>query len=242
KDAKNKIDKEAAAAKEAIASNPNLTAAEKKTFTDAVDVEVAKANDAISAATSPADVQKEEDAGVAAIAEDVLDAAKQDAKNKIAKESAAAKSAIDANPNLTPEEKESAKKAIDTDAQVATAAIDKASTPDAVQVEEDKGVAAINLITAKADAKGVIAAKLADEIKKLEDKQAEAEKAIDASTMTDAEKAIAKKALQDAVDKGKADLEDVARVATNEIHKATTAEDAKATALAGEKSLTDTGK
>ncbi|MGU7908143.1 hypothetical protein, partial [Streptococcus suis] len=37
-------------------------------------------------------------------------------------------------------------------------------------------------------------------------------------------------------------LEDVARVATNEIHKATTAEDAKATALAGEKSLTDTGK
>ncbi|HEM5178033.1 TPA: DUF1542 domain-containing protein, partial [Streptococcus suis] len=241
-DAKNKIAKDAAAAKEAIASNPNLTDAEKKTFTDAVDAEVAKANDAISAATSPADVQKEEDAGVAAIAEDVLDAAKQDAKNKIAKESDAAKSAIDANPNLTPEEKESAKKAIDTDAQAATAAIDKASTPDAVQVEEDKGVAAINLITAKADAKGVIAAKLADEIKKLEDKQAEAEKAIDASTMTNEEKAIAKKALQDVVDKGKAELEDVARVATNEIHKATTAEDAKAATLAGEKSLTDTGK
>ncbi|HEL2423672.1 TPA: DUF1542 domain-containing protein, partial [Streptococcus suis] len=241
-DAKNKIAKEAAAAKEAIASNPNLTDAEKKTFTDAVDAEVAKANDAISAATSPADVQKEEDAGVAAIAKDVLDAAKQDAKNKIAKESDAAKSAIDANPNLTPEEKESAKKAIDTDAQAATAAIDKASTPDAVQVEEDKGVAAINLITAKADAKGVIAAKLADEIKKLEDKQAEAEKAIDASTMTNEEKAIAKKALQDVVDKGKAELEDAARVATNEIHKATTAEAAKATTLAGEKSLTDTGK
>ncbi|HFR3756944.1 TPA: DUF1542 domain-containing protein, partial [Streptococcus suis] len=241
-DAKNKIAKDAAAAKEAIASNPNLTDAEKKTFTDAVDAEVAKANDAISAATSPADVQKEEDAGVAAIAEDVLDAAKQDAKNKIAKESDAAKSAIDANPNLTPEEKESAKKAIDTDAQAATAAIDKASTPDAVQVEEDKGVAAINLITAKADAKGVIAAKLADEIKKLEDKQAEAEKAIDASTMTNEEKAIAKKALQDVVDKGKAELEDAARVATNEIHKATTAEAAKATTLAGEKSLTDTGK
>ncbi|HEM5627157.1 TPA: DUF1542 domain-containing protein, partial [Streptococcus suis] len=154
----------------------------------------------------------------------------------------AAKSAIDANPNLTPEEKESAKKAIDTDAQAATAAIDKASTPDAVQVEEDKGVAAINLITAKADAKGVIAAKLADEIKKLEDKQAEAEKAIDASTMTNEEKAIAKKALQDVVDKGKAELEDAARVATNEIHKATTAEAAKAATLAGEKSLTDTGK
>ncbi|MGQ7677768.1 DUF1542 domain-containing protein [Streptococcus suis] len=241
-DAKNKIAKEVDAAKSAIDANPNLTDAEKKTFTDAVDAEVAKANDAISAATSPADVQKEEDAGVAAIAEDVLDAAKQDAKNKIAKEAESAKKAIDTNPNLTPEEKESAKKAIDTDAQAATAAIDKASTPDAVQVEEDKGVAAINLITAKADAKGAVAAKLADEIKKLEDKQAEAEKAIDTSTMTNEEKAIAKKALQDVVDKGKAELEDAARVATNEIHKATTAEDAKAAALAGEKSLTDAGK
>ncbi|HEM2811680.1 TPA: DUF1542 domain-containing protein [Streptococcus suis] len=241
-DAKNKIAKDAAAAKEAIATNPNLTDAEKKTFTDAVDAEVAKANDAISAATSPADVQKEEDAGVAAIAEDVLDAAKQDAKNKIAKEVDVAKSAIDANPNLTPDEKESAKNAVEEAAKVATDAIDKASTPGAVQVEEDKGVAAINLITAKADAKGTVAAKLADEIKKLKDKQAEAEKAIDASTMTNEEKAIAKKALQDVVDKGKADLEDAARVATNEIHKATTAEDAKAATLAGEKSLTDTGK
>ncbi|HEM5138097.1 TPA: DUF1542 domain-containing protein, partial [Streptococcus suis] len=241
-DAKNKIAKESDAAKSAIDANPNLTDAEKESAKKAVDADAKVATDAIAKASTPDAVQAEEDKGVGAIAKDVLDAAKQDAKNKIAKESDAAKSAIDANPNLTPEEKESAKKAIDTDAQAATAAIDKASTPDAVQVEEDKGVAAINLITAKADAKGVIAAKLADEIKKLEDKQAEAEKAIDASTMTNEEKAIAKKALQDVVDKGKAELEDAARVATNEIHKATTAEAAKATTLAGEKSLTDTGK
>ncbi|WP_260619138.1 DUF1542 domain-containing protein [Streptococcus sp. 2018037] len=241
-DAKNKIAKDAAAAKEAIATNPNLTDEAKEAAKKAVDTDAQTATDAIDKALKPDAVQAEEDKGVGAIAKDVLDAAKQDAKNKIAKEVDAAKSAIDANPNLTPEEKESAKKAIDTDAQAATAAIDKASTPDAVQVEEDKGVAAINLITAKADAKGAVAAKLADEIKKLEDKQAEAEKAIDASTMTDAEKAIAKKALQDVVDKGKAELEDAARVATNEIHKATTAEDAKAATLAGEKSLTDTGK
>ncbi|VTT13145.1 large variant extracellular factor [Streptococcus suis] len=241
-DAKNKIAKESDAAKSAIDANPNLTPEEKESAKKAVDADAKVATDAIAKASTPDAVQAEEDKGVGAIAKDVLDAAKQDAKNKIAKESDAAKSAIDANPNLTPEEKESAKKAIDTDAQAATAAIDKASTPDAVQVEEDKGVAAINLITAKADAKGVIAAKLADEIKKLEDKQAEAEKAIDASTMTNEEKAIAKKALQDVVDKGKAELEDAARVATNEIHKATTAEAAKATTLAGEKSLTDTGK
>ncbi len=45
--------------------------------------------------------------------------------------------------------------------------------------------------------------------------------------MTEEEKAIAKKALQDVVDKGKAELEDAARVATNEIHEATTTEKAK---------------
>ncbi|HEL1780769.1 TPA: DUF1542 domain-containing protein [Streptococcus suis] len=241
-DAKNKIAKESDAAKSAIDANPNLTDAEKESAKKVVDADAQAATDAIDKASTPDAVQAEEDKGVGAIAKDVLDAAKQDAKNKIAKESDAAKSAIDANPNLTPQEKESAKNAVEEAAKVATDAIDKASTPDAVQVEEDKGVVAINLITAKADAKGAIAAKLADEIKKLEDKQAEAEKAIDASTMTNEEKAISKKALQDVVDKGKAELEDAARVATNEIHKATTAEDAKAAALAGEKSLTDAGK
>ncbi|HFI0586477.1 TPA: DUF1542 domain-containing protein [Streptococcus suis] len=241
-DAKNKIAKDAAAAKEAIASNPNLSDEAKEAAKKAVDTDAQVATDAIDKALKPDAVQAEEDKGVGAIAKDVLDAAKQDAKNKIAKESGAAKSAIDTNPNLTTQEKESAKNAVEEAAKVATDAIDKASTPGAVQVEEDKGVVAINLITAKADAKGAIAAKLADEIKKLEDKQAEAEKAIDASTMTNEEKAIAKKALQDVVDKGKAELEDAARVATNEIHKATTAEDAKAAALAGEKSLTDAGK
>ncbi|HFI0101162.1 TPA: DUF1542 domain-containing protein, partial [Streptococcus suis] len=241
-DAKNKIVKDAAAAKEAIDSNPNLTDAEKEAAKKAVDTATQTATDAIDKALKPDAVQAEEDKGVGAIAKDVLDAAKQDAKNKIAKEAESAKKAIDDNQNLTPDEKESAKNAVEAAAKVATDAIDKASTPGAVQVEEDKGVVAINLITAKADAKGAIAAKLADEIKKLEDKQAEAEKAIDASTMTNEEKAIAKKALQDVVDKGKAELEDAARVATNEIHKATTAEDAKAAALAGEKSLTDAGK
>ncbi|HFU3725871.1 TPA: DUF1542 domain-containing protein [Streptococcus suis] len=241
-DAKNKIAKESDAAKSAIDANPNLTDAEKESAKKVVDADAQAATDAIDKASTPDAVQAEEDKGVGAIAKDVLDAAKQDAKNKIAKEVDVAKSAIDANPNLTPQEKESAKNAVEEAAKVATDAIDKALTPGAVQVEEDKGVAAINLITAKADAKGAIAAKLADEIKKLKDKQAEAEKAIDASTMTDAEKAIAKEALQDAVDKGKAALEEAARVATNEIHKATTAEDAKAAELAGEKSLTDTGK
>ncbi|HFR3591348.1 TPA: DUF1542 domain-containing protein [Streptococcus suis] len=239
-----KVELQAAAddAKKGIEANPNLTPEEKESAKKAVEDAVKVATDAIDKASTPAEVDTATSNGVKAIDAEEFKATQKDAKNKIAKEAESAKKAIDDNQNLTPDEKESAKNAVEEAAKVATDAIDKASTPNAVQVEEDKGVAAINLITAKADAKGVIAAKLADEIKKLEDKQAEAEKAIDASTMTNEEKAIAKKALQDVVDKGKAELEDAARVATNEIHKATTAEDAKAATLAGEKSLTDTGK
>ncbi|WP_194736135.1 DUF1542 domain-containing protein, partial [Streptococcus suis] len=239
-----KVELQAAAddAKKGIEANPNLTPEEKDVAKKAVEDAVKVATDAIDKASTPTEVDTATSDGVKAIDAEEFKATQKDAKNKIAKEAESAKKAIDDNPNLTPDEKESAKNAVEEAAKVATAAIDKASTPDAVQVEEDKGVAAINLITAKADAKGVIAAKLADEIKKLEDKQAEAEKAIDASTMTNEEKAIAKKALQDVVDKGKAELEDAARVATNEIHEATTTEKAKAAELAGEKSLTDTGK
>ncbi len=163
----NQLEKDAARAKEDVAKNPNLTKEQLEKALEGIQNDLDKAKTAINEAATSAAVQEEMNKGVTALAKDVLDAAKQDAKNKIDKEAESAKKAIDTNLNLTPEEKESAKKVIDTDAQAATAAIDKASTPDAVQVEEDKGVAAINLITAKADAKGAVAAKLADEIKKL---------------------------------------------------------------------------
>ncbi|WP_161497737.1 DUF1542 domain-containing protein, partial [Streptococcus suis] len=83
-DAKDKIAEEAAAAKDAIDKNPNLSDAEKTTAKNAVDTEVAKANDAIDKATTPETVQAAEDNGVKAIDAVELAAAKQDAKNKIA--------------------------------------------------------------------------------------------------------------------------------------------------------------
>ncbi|WP_153986143.1 DUF1542 domain-containing protein, partial [Streptococcus suis] len=104
------------------------------------DADAKAATDAIDASTSPVEAQSAEDKGVGSIAQDVLDAAKQDAKNKIAKESDAAKSAIDANPNLTDAEKESAKKAVDADAKAATDAIDASTSPVEAQSAEDKGV------------------------------------------------------------------------------------------------------
>ncbi|MHC3762095.1 DUF1542 domain-containing protein, partial [Streptococcus suis] len=81
-------------AKEAIASNPNLSDEAKEATKKAVDTDAQAATDAIDKALKPDAVQAEEDKGVAAITKDVLDAAKQDAKNKIDKEAAAAKEAI----------------------------------------------------------------------------------------------------------------------------------------------------
>ncbi|HEM5065164.1 TPA: DUF1542 domain-containing protein, partial [Streptococcus suis] len=163
-DAKNKIAKDVEAAKDAIDKDPNLSEDEKKGFKDAVDTEAAKAVADIEKATTPADAQTAEEAGTAAIAEDVLDAAKLDAKNKIAEDVKAAKEAIDNNPNLSETEKQGFKDAVDTEAVKANGEIDKATTPEAAQAAEEAGTAAIAedvLDAAKQDAKNKIAKDLA---------------------------------------------------------------------------------
>uniref|UniRef100_UPI000C192A18 DUF1542 domain-containing protein n=1 Tax=Streptococcus suis TaxID=1307 RepID=UPI000C192A18 len=159
-DAKDKIAEEAAAAKEAIDKNPNLSIAEKTAAKDAVDTEVAKANDAIDKATTPETVQAAEDNGVKAIDAEELVAAKQDAKNKIAEDVKAAKDAIDKDPNLSEDEKKGFKDAVDTEAAKAVADIEKATTPADAQTAEEAGTAAIAedvLDAAKQDAKNKIA-------------------------------------------------------------------------------------
>ncbi|HFU4225484.1 TPA: DUF1542 domain-containing protein, partial [Streptococcus suis] len=163
-DAKNKIAKDVEAAKDAIDKDPNLSEDEKKGFKDAVDAEAEKANKAIDAATTPEAAQTAEEAGTAAIAEDVLDAAKQDAKNKIAKDVEAANAAIESNPNLSEDEKQTFKDAVDAEAVKAVADIEKATTPEAAQAAEEAGTAAIAedvLDAAKQDAKNKIAKDLA---------------------------------------------------------------------------------
>ncbi|WP_142352483.1 DUF1542 domain-containing protein, partial [Streptococcus suis] len=127
-DAKNKIDKDVEAANAAIESNPNLS---EKEIADAK-AEVAKAAEdakkAIDAATTPEAAQAAEEAGTKEIAADVLDAAKQDAKNKIAKDLATVEAAIDANSNLSQDEKDAAKLAAQAKAAEAVANIEKAAT------------------------------------------------------------------------------------------------------------------
>ncbi|WP_044781687.1 DUF1542 domain-containing protein, partial [Streptococcus suis] len=159
-DAKNKIDEDVKAAKEAIDNDPNLSEDEKQTFKDAVDEAAQTAKGEIDKAKTPAEAQTAEEAGTAAIAEDVLDAAKQDAKNKIDEDVKAAKEAIDNDPNLSEDEKQTFKDAVDEAAQTAKGEIDKAKTPAEAQTAEDNGVKAIDaeeLAAAKQDAKNKIA-------------------------------------------------------------------------------------
>ncbi|WP_153046400.1 DUF1542 domain-containing protein, partial [Streptococcus suis] len=188
-DAKNKIAEDVKAAKDAIDKDPNLSEDEKKGFKDAVDTEAAKAVADIEKATTPADAQTAEEAGTAAIAEDVLDAAKLDAKNKIAKDVEAANAAIESNPNLSEKEIADAKAAVADEAKKANDAIDAATTPEAVQEKEEEGTKAIAadvLDAAKLDAKNKIAKDLAT-----------VEAAIDAnSNLSDGEKEVAKLAAQ----------------------------------------------
>ncbi|HFR3158620.1 TPA: DUF1542 domain-containing protein [Streptococcus suis] len=214
--AKEELKAAAEDAKNAIDANDNLTDAEKQAAKDAVDAEVAKAEKAIDAATKADEVDAATLAGTKAIAADVLDAAKQDAKNKIAKDVEAANAAIESNPNLSEKEIADAKAAVADEAKKANDAIDAATTPEAVQEKEEEGTKAIAadvLDAAKLDAKNKIAKDLAT-----------VEAAIDAnSNLSDGEKEVAKLAAQ--------------AKAEEAIDAATSAEEVETATLAGEKAV-----
>ncbi|HFI0562210.1 TPA: DUF1542 domain-containing protein, partial [Streptococcus suis] len=234
-DAKNKIDKDVEAANAAIESNPNLS---EKEIADAK-TEVAKAAEdakkAIDAATTPEAAQAAEEAGTKAIAEDVLDAAKQDAKNKIAKDLATVEAAIDANSNLSQDEKDAAKLAAQAKAAEAVANIEKATTPEAAQTLEDaavKDLANIEIKAAYDDA--VKAIEAADNLSTAAKTQAleDLKKARQA-----AEEAIKTATTADEVAKGALDgLKSIAKVEAK-----AAADDAKA-AIAQNSNLTDAEK
>ena len=125
---------------------------------------------------------------------------KAEAKKAIEEAAKNATNGIDANPDLTPEQKEAAKAKVAEEATKAIAEIDKATTAEAVTKAKEDGKAAIEKAAAKAEIEAAKAAK---------------EKAIDARTdLTEEEKEAAKKAASEE-----------AEAAKNAIDKATTSED-----------------
>ncbi|WP_153050756.1 DUF1542 domain-containing protein, partial [Streptococcus suis] len=222
-------------AKKAIDANDNLTDAEKQAAKDAVDAEVAKAEKTIDAATKGDEVDAATLAGTKAIAEDVLDAAKLDAKNKIAKDVKAAKDAIDNNPNLSEDEKKAAKLAAQAKEAEAVANIEKATTPEAVQTLEDAAVKELANIEIKAAYDDAVKAiEAADNLSTAAKTQAleDLKKARQA-----AEEAIKTATTADEVAKGALDgLKSIAKVEAK-----AAADDAKA-AIAQNSNLTDAEK
>ncbi|MFM0878995.1 DUF1542 domain-containing protein, partial [Streptococcus suis] len=213
--AKADVENQAAAAKEAIDNNPNLSEAEKKAAKDAVDAEVAKANDAIDKAKTPAEAQTAEDNGVKAIDAEELAAAKQDAKNKIAKDVEVANAAIESNPNLSEKEIADAKAEVAKAAEDAKKAIDAATTPEAAQTAEEAGTAAI--------AEDVVEAAKQDAKNKIDEDVKAAKEAIDNDPNLSEDE---KQTFKDAVD-------EAAQTAKGEIDKAKTPAEAQTAEEAG---------
>ncbi|MHC3756609.1 YSIRK-type signal peptide-containing protein, partial [Streptococcus suis] len=158
--AKADVDNQAKAAIEAVKNNPNLDATEQAPYIEAIEDAAKEQKAAIDAAKDTAGITDAVNAAEKVNEEQKLAAAKEDAKDKIAEEAAAAKDAIDKDPNLSDAEKTAAKNAVDTEVAKANDAIDKAKTPAEAQTAEDNGVKAIDaeeLAAAKQDAKNKIA-------------------------------------------------------------------------------------
>ena len=199
----NEVNKAAEKQIEAINNNPEATKEEKDKAIEQVNADKAKALEDIanSTATTKPELDKVEKAGTDKIKTDnpVL-SKKPEAKQAIDDALAAKNKAIDARPDLTPEEKTKAKEAAKAAADKAKEAVDAAKTNAAVDKAKADGTKAVADVTpvAKAEAKKAIA-------KALEDKNSEINKRTD---LTDEEKTAAK---NEAKDKADAQLAEIAK-------------------------------
>ncbi|MGU8041347.1 DUF1542 domain-containing protein, partial [Streptococcus suis] len=148
--AKADVDNQAKDAIEAIKNNPNLDATEQAPYIEAIEKAAEEQKAAIDKAKDTAGITDAVNAAETVNEEQKLAAAKEDAKDKIAEEAAAAKDAIDKNPNLSDAEKKGFKDAVDVAAGNANQAIDAATTPAEAQTAEDNGVKAIDAEELKA--------------------------------------------------------------------------------------------
>ena len=172
-------------AKKAIDQDNNLTNEEKQAAKDQIDSDAKTAQDAINNAKTNDDVKKAVDAGTLAIDKDVANAAIDNA--------VAGKKAEISNSSLTDEEKTALNNEVDQKANVAKEAINNATTPETVTSAQENGIKNITDTSVPAESAAKQAAKEAV-AKAADDKNA----AIDASNLTDEEKATLKQEVADA--------------------------------------------
>ncbi|MFQ6725092.1 DUF1542 domain-containing protein [Limosilactobacillus reuteri] len=201
--AKNAIDQAAKAKNNAIDAS-NLTDEEKADLKKQVSDEVTKAKAAIDDAKKADDVKTAQTQGETAINKinvPETSATKEAAKNAIDQAAKAKNNAIDAS-NLTDEEKADLKKQVSDEVTKAKAAIDAATKDADVKTAQTQGETAINKINVPETSATKEAAKNAiDQAAKAKNN------AIDASNLTDEEKADLKKQVSDEVTKAKAAID-----------------------------------
>ena len=180
--AKKEVEDAAKKATDGIVANNDLTSEQKEAAKAKVAEEATKAIAAIEKATTEDDVTTAKESGKLGIE-------KEAAKAEIEAAKAAKEKAIEANPDLTPEQKAAAKAKVAEEATKATAAIDQATTKDGVTTATDAGKLGIEKEAAKAEIEAAKAAK---------------EKAIDANDkLSDSEKQAAKEEATRVADEAK---------------------------------------
>ena len=152
-EAKKTLDEEAQKKKDEIDADVNLSAEEKKAAKDEIDKELKEGNAAIDKAKDKDSVDKAYDDGKKEI-EDTTELAKKKgaAKSELDKAAQAKKDAIDANPELTDEEKAAAKAEVDKELEEGKKAIDGANSIDGVSSAESS--TKTNIENIKAEHKG----------------------------------------------------------------------------------------
>ena len=183
--AKAEIEAAKAAKEKAIEANTDLTPEQKAAAKAKVAEEATKATAAIDQATTKEAVTTATDAGKLGIE-------KEAAKAEIEAAKAAKEKAIEANTDLTPEQKAAAKAKVAEEATKATAAIDQATTKDGVTTATDAGKLGIEKEAAKAEIEAAKAAKekAIDANDKLSDSEKQAAKEEAARVADEAKKAI----------------------------------------------------
>ena len=172
-------------AKKAIDQDNNLTDEEKQAAKDQIDSDAKTAQEAIDNAKTNDDVNTAVDAGTLAIDKDVANAAIDNAV-------AGKKAEISKTP-LTDEEKTALNNEVDQKAQEAKEAINNATTPEAVTSAQENGIKNINDTDVPTESAAKQAAK-----KAVADVAEAKNNAIDASNLTDEEKAALKQKVTDA--------------------------------------------
>ena len=183
--AKKEVEDAAKKATDAIIANNDLTPEQKEAAKAKVAEEATKAIAAIEKATTEDDVTTAKESGKLGIE-------KEAAKAEIEAAKAAKEKAIEANTDLTPEQKAAAKAKVAKEATKATAAIDQATTKDAVTTATDAGKLGIEKEAAKAEIEAAKAAKekAIDANDKLSDSEKQAAKEEAARVADEAKKAI----------------------------------------------------